>query len=220
MASIKAALFSGCVLLAAAAASAASAASFVITDVQAGNGDFGNVSVKSYGNPWTTPILVTDSTGHTTVVFCDDLQHDISVTGGQHLLYHTGLVTTNGLGHFISETVSNEMGQLADIGRFDYSHGDEDGAMAAQAEIWGLEYKTSVSSTNKTIEADITKFANTIHNNGAGYATGFIANGGTQSLIYGGVPEPATWAMLILGVAMIGAAARRRRQAGFCAIAA
>lgn len=43
---------------------------------------------------------------------------------------------------------------------------------------------------------------------------------GVDDVLYagGGVPEPATWAMLILGVAMIGFAARRR-NAGIAAVA-
>jgi hypothetical protein len=211
MAILRSALFAGCVLLAGLAASAASAGTVTITDVETGNGNLGNVSVGSYGSPWTTPILLTDSGGHTYVVFCDDLQHVVDVGGGQDLAYHIGLVTTDGNGDPISEVVSNEMGQLADIGRYDYSHGNEDGALAAQAEIWNIEYKAPVSSSDPTIEADIKELASTIKYNGGGYATGLIADGGTQSFVMGGgVPEPATWAMLMFGVAMIGGSARRR----------
>jgi hypothetical protein len=55
-----------------------------------------------------------------------------------------------------------------------------------------------------------------IWSNGGGSYTGFLAGndgiyeGFNGQLAGGGVPEPATWAMLILGVAMIGFAARRR----------
>lgn len=42
---------------------------------------------------------------------------------------------------------------------------------------------------------------------------------GTISFSPGAVPEPASWAMLIGGIGMAGAALRRRRQAGKAAIA-
>ena len=40
---------------------------------------------------------------------------------------------------------------------------------------------------------------------------------GSKGFSGGAIPEPATWAMLILGVAMIGVAARRRREAALLA---
>jgi hypothetical protein len=43
------------------------------------------------------------------------------------------------------------------------------------------------------------------------WGTGADADSFTLNI--GGVPEPATWAMLILGVAMVGLTARRRRKA-------
>lgn len=48
---------------------------------------------------------------------------------------------------------------------------------------------------------------------GGGGSSGDGAGGGGGSFVFEGtVPEPATWAMLILGVAMIGFATRRRRE--------
>jgi hypothetical protein len=38
-----------------------------------------------------------------------------------------------------------------------------------------------------------------------------------QLSVSGGVPEPATWAMMLIGVAGLGGLARRRRAAGLCA---
>jgi hypothetical protein len=213
-------------ILFAAVASTASAASLIITDVETGNGDLGNVNVPGYGSPWTTPILMTDSTGQTHVVFCDDLNHDVNVGGGQSLPYDFGLVTVNGLGAALTESVSNEMGQLANIGRTDYGVGDEDGAIAAQAAIWGIEYGLTVTSTDSTIESLITQDM-TVTDNGGGWATGLISEtgqqaqiigvglGGNQPLVNGAVPEPATWAVMLIGFGGIGAAIRsnRRKQA-------
>ncbi len=45
-------------------------------------------------------------------------------------------------------------------------------------------------------------------NDGSGFAVGSIA-----PVVVPGVPEPATWALMIGGFAMVGAAARRRRPA-------
>ena len=210
------ALLAASVLIAAGAASTASAASIIVTDVETGNGDLGNVYVGAYGTPWTTPILMTTKTGQTLVVFCDDLNHDVGVGGGQNLPYHTGLVTVDGLGNPLTEAVSNEMGQLANLGKFDFAHGDEDGAIAAQAAIWGLEYNImpTVYSTDATIEADITNDLK-VTDNHKGFALGLISDSGSQAQITGGVPEPATWAVMMMGFGAMGVAIRnnRRKQA-------
>jgi hypothetical protein len=127
-------------------------------------------------------------------------------------------VTVDGLGDMLTEAVSNEMGQLANIGKFDYGHGDEDGAIAAQAAIWGLEYNTAVSSTDSTIQADILQDLK-VQDNGTGYATGLISDNGQQSQITGGVPEPAVWAMMLMGFGAIGGAMRSARRRAAAALA-
>jgi hypothetical protein len=185
-------LLAACVLLATGVASSAVAKSVIITTVATGNPDEENVTVDG-GTPWTTPILMTDTSGQTFVVFCDDLNHYVDVGGNQQLPYDIGPVTVNGNGNGISETVSNEMGQLADLGVLDYEKGNEDGAIAAQAAIWGIEYDTGVSSTDSTIEADITQDL-TVTDNHQGRAIGLISTDGLQSQIIGLVPaapEPA-----------------------------
>jgi hypothetical protein len=189
------------------------ASALIITDVETGNGNLGNVSVAGYGNPWTTPILFTDDHGHTIVVFCDDLNHDVYVGGGQHLTYVYSLVKFDGLGRPLLESTSNIMGQLADIGKFDYFHGNENGAIAAQAAIWGIEYNIAVSSTDPIIQGLITSDLK-LTDNGTGWALGITPSDGntTQAQITGGVPEPSTWAMMILGFAGLGFMAYRRKS--------
>jgi len=191
----------------------ASPTTIVVTTVATGNPDFGNVSVDGYGSPWTTPILMTDTKGQTLVVFCDDLNHDVFVAGGQTLPYVFEPVTVNGLGVPLMPHISNEMGQLADIGIYDYHKGDEAGAEAAQAAIWGIEYGVGVSSTDPTIESDIVRDLK-IKDNGRGLATGIVPAMGfaQQAQITGGVPEPATWAMMLIGFGGLGAAMRSRRK--------
>jgi hypothetical protein len=190
----------------------ASAATLTITSVGTGNGDLGNVTVAGYGNPWTTPILFTDSHGNTLVVFCDDLNHIVYVGGGQSLPYVTALVMYDGLGNPLPESTSNEMGQLANIGRYDYLKGNEDGAIAAQAAIWGLEYKVAVSSTDPIIESDIVNFLK-VQDNGHGWASGLVpANGTDWQAQITGIPEPSTWAMMLIGFAGVGFAGYRRTR--------
>lgn len=192
----------------------ASAETLIITSVGTAYGDLGNVSVAGYGNPWTTPILFTDNHGNTIVVFCDDLNHDVFVGGGQNLSYVTTLVKFDGLGNALTESTSNIMGQLADIGRSDYFKGNEDGAIAAQAAIWGIEYKVVVASTDTTIENDINLDLN-VKDNGSGWALGIEPSNGnnTQAQILGDVPEPSTWAMMIVGFFSVGFMAYRRKSA-------
>lgn len=219
---LAAAALAGCL------AATSAPAAIVVTNVGAGNGDnqFGTVNISGWGQPWTTPILLTDTTGKTYVAFCDDLQHDINIAGGQHLRFDVGQVQVDGFGNLLgtfggghytpaqtanAQSISNRMGQIADIGRNDYLHGDLMGADAAQAAIWGLEYAQygwTVSASNATVEHDLLQDLKVL-DNGRGWATGLISESGVQSQILGGVPEPATWMMLILGVAMIGAARRR-----------
>jgi hypothetical protein len=163
--------------------------------------------------PWTTPILLTTSTGETFVTYCDDLFHNITIEGGQSLNYVTGLVTTNGIGGALSEATSNVMGQLAGIGLADLAKGNDDGSIAAQAAIWKLEYGGPVTSSNATIQEDITMLLDTVHNNGTGFAHGLISLSGTQDQILASpaVPEASTWAMMLIGFLGLGFAARQTK---------
>jgi hypothetical protein len=222
--------FAGAVMAASALASAASAA-ITITDVEAGNGNgqFGTIDMAGWGQPWTTPLVLTDTTGRTYVVFCDDLQHDIYIGGGQSLPFHQGLVQFDGFGALLgtfgggsympaqyaaAEDISDRMGQLADIGRHDYLKGDLRGADAAQAAIWGIEYAQygwTPSASDPIVQHDLQHDLN-IAPSGRGWAHGLIAEAGAQSQILGAVPEPGVWTTMIGGIAMAGAALRRARR--------
>jgi hypothetical protein len=211
---LRTALIAAGLLFAGGAATGASATTVIVTDVETGNGDLGNVAVPGYGAPWTTPIIMTETGVGKVVVFCDDLNHVVYVGGGQNLHYLVGQVTVDGNGVPLKDHVSNEMGQLADIGKYDFSKGDEDGAIAAQAAIWDIEYGVAVTSSDATIQHDITEDLK-VQDNGRGLANGLIGLDGQQSQITGGVPEPATWAMMLMGFGGLGGAMRgaRRRQA-------
>ena len=197
-------------LLAASLATVASAAEIVVTNVGVGNNNDNNVNVPGYGLEWTTPILMTTSTGGNLVVFCDDLQHVVYITGGQNLHYEVGTVTVDGANNTLTESQSNRMGQLADIGRVAYYKGDEDGAIAAQAAIWSIEYGINVTSTDATIQGDLAKDL-LVKQDGYGYARGLIGLDGQQSQILG-VPEPTTWAMILAGFGLVGFALRQHAR--------
>jgi PEP-CTERM motif len=195
----------------------AMAASFTFTDVSTSFADNAGIidgpGFSGADAPWTTPILLTTSTGETFVTYCDDLFHNITIEGGQALTYTTGLVTTNGIGGALSEATSNIMGQLAGIGLADLAKGNDDGSIAAQAAIWELEYGGPVTSPNAAITEDIFTLLDTVHNNGTGFAHGLISLDGTQDQILpsAAVPEPATWAMMLLGFIGLGYAARQTK---------
>jgi hypothetical protein len=87
--------------------------------------------------------------------------------------------------------------------------GSQIGPTAAQGDEVDYEFPES------DIQQDLL-----IKDNGSGYALGLIAEDGTQSQIIGGVPEPATWAMMLLGLGAVGAAMRRGRDRDRAALAA
>lgn len=108
------------------------------------------------------------------------------------------------------------LAQAADADGFvrAYAKGNEDGAIAAQAAIWGIEYGVAVSSSDTTIQKDITADL-MVMDNGRGRSFGLIADDGQQGQISGGVPEPASWAMMLTGFFGVGGAIRlSRRQRG------
>lgn len=179
-----------------------------------GDSNTSSVSVGAYGNPWTTPITMTMN-GKQIVVYCDDLNHDFSIGSWHDFKY--GLVTVDGLGNPLLESQSNKMGVIADLGKADLAHGDEYGAIAAQAAIWAVEYfytdPSVVSSSVPEIEADLLYFLSIPENPNGGWAHGFIALDGSQSQI-SGVPETSTWTMIALGFAGVayGGLYRGRRE--------
>lgn len=216
MRKFKAALLAAGLLLAAAAPSAASATTVIITDVNVGYGNLGDVSVAGYGTPWATPILLTDTLSNLWFVYCADLDHDVGVGGGQSLTYHTGPLTQNGLGQPLTMAVSNEIGQIASIGQYAYNHGNASAAIAAQAAIWQLEYGGVTINFDPGLPDMGQYFANflQVQDNGRGWADGLLSDVGTQSFALPSVPEPATWTMMLMGVAGLGGMLRLRRREG------
>jgi hypothetical protein len=177
---------------------------------------FGSVTTLGYSY-YTGPIVLTTSIGSLTV-YCADLDH--TIYPGTTYIYAYGPLTQNGLGQALSQPLSNELGQIAGIGKTALAHGDNDLAAAAQAAIWSLEYNTTptFAAPLGTIAADYGNLLTaTYHNNGQwGEAIipageGWPANAGATQQMVLGVPEPSMWAMLLTGFAGLGFAGRRRR---------
>jgi hypothetical protein len=180
--------------------------------------------------PWTTPITLytgPDGTGTPIVVFCDDLFHYIYL--GSSGTFNTGQVTTDSNGNTLTQQQSGTMGLLAQIGLADYRNGNMDGAIAAQAAIWAVEYGSGSISINtvysgyspavdNAIASDFSAYMK-LQYNGSSYAEGLIGTAGVQSQITG-VPEPSTWAMMLLGFAGVGFAGYRRTKRSTAAFVA
>ena len=190
----------GLVLLASTSAQALN-----IVDVETAYGNYSGISVPGYGHPWATPLLFTDAKGHSSIVFCDDLDHNIYVGGGQNLLFSYAPVKTDGLGNPLTVAQSATMGRIAGIGRADYLAGNGAAAMAAQGAIWAVEYKVPVTSSNPAVQGYLTAYES-MPVAGAHYAMGLLSQQGYQSQIIG-TPEPSTWDMMLCGFLMLGWAA-------------
>ncbi|WP_448581531.1 PEPxxWA-CTERM sorting domain-containing protein [Thermaurantiacus sp.] len=85
---------------------------------------------------------------------------------------------------------------------------------AIQAAIWSIEYGKSITSSDPTINSLIGSYIALAPslNGKATYIFSTDTNPRRQGMLIPYVPEPGTWAMMIAGFGLVGAAARRRRQ--------
>ena len=105
---------------------------------------FNSVTTDGYSY-YTGPIVLHTATGPLTV-YCADLTH--TIWNNTPYQYAYGPLTENGSGALLSEQLSNELGQIAGIGKSALSKGNDDLAAAAQAAIWGLEYSVTPTFAN------------------------------------------------------------------------
>ena len=133
-----------------------------------------------------------------------------------------GILDHNGEGQSITEFDSNRIGHIAlRWGRCSMAAGGTanlDIAAAAQAAIWDIAYNvdgaTSITS-DTTIASDIAAFIGD-HFSNVGYAQALIPLDpmDNQLMITGlsaRAPEPSTWAMGVIGFAVLGTLGYRRR---------
>lgn len=196
-------------------ASTAGAATLLVSDV--GVETWGNqVNVAGHSGEYATGIIFNTDL----LVFCVDLEHNIGVTHYDPALVFTwGYLTVDGAGNPISEADSNRIGQLANLGLALSKSSDPDrvdDVSAVQAAIWSIEYNSVATSSNPAINTEIVHFINDTHDNGKGRARSLIAHDagvreGVQNMVPGFVPEPASWALMIVGFGGAGAMLRRRK---------
>ncbi len=179
----------------------------------------GSVSTDTY---YTGPLLFSSTTMGEFTVYCVDLNHNVTPGGSYEFIY--GPLTENGAGQSIDPDISYEIGQIADIGK----NGTGDLAVAAQAAIWQLAYpgisQTFSGPDAGAIEADFNALLSRTYV-GDVPATALIPYGYNpiwplgsgfsppQEMVVG-VPEASTWAMMALGFAGLGFAARRKARSG------
>lgn len=162
-------------------------------------------------------------------VFCVDLIHEIGL-GAQSppLPYVVAPVLTksdgptSGSGTLLGPGVSNQIGALAELGSSiasGHAAGTPNDLEAIQGAIWQIEYGGSVTSGDSNEDNLIASYVayGQAHGASNGDALGFypLGAGGqgfgvTQGFSLG-IPEPASWAVMILGIAGVGGVARSRR---------
>ncbi|MBV8972771.1 MAG: PEPxxWA-CTERM sorting domain-containing protein [Sphingomonadaceae bacterium] len=155
--------------------------------------------------------------------FCVDLPHPIYVNIGSQLAetlhFHVAPLTTDGYGNPLSSGQVRQITGLARLG-FTIGHGsaaDTATQLAAiQQAIWTVEYPTATfAAAGDNAAAQATYAASFLAQ--APRLSGFVrflsSDDGTiqgQATDVGGVPEPASWALLVAGFGVVGALQRRR----------
>jgi hypothetical protein len=162
-------------------------------------------------------------------VFCVDIYHYIYLggPGSYSLPYKIAPVATDssgitsGTGNPLSKSQSEEIATLAGIGVAEASlvSPDTDELTEIQGAIWQIEYG-GVSSTDAGINLGIAGYVTyamdhpSTHYDDGLYPDSATGQGfGTSQGFATGLPEPASWAIMIVGMAGIGGIARKRRGA-------
>jgi hypothetical protein len=173
------------------------------------------------------------TTGTTTLFgFCFDLYHDMNL-GNLGWTYTTNQPDGGGLVPNLPQTLTDDQKKaitdLVDTGWIMEMQATAplnlDAQEAAiQAAIWNIEVPGSVSNFNSSLVAGYYADYSGGPGVGAGHYTNLatpedrvftISNGGNQSFVIGwpiGVPEPATWAMMLTGFFGMGSVLRRNRK--------
>ena len=168
--------------------------------------------------------------------FCVDIYHHISLGNyNPDLVYTDTNVLTydsnpGGPGADWSPMVALDtahVGRLANYGlrvAGDHTLADTiriDRLAAVQGAIWQVVSGRNVTGAGLDVLIDDLSGANYQQHFAGGYGaisskftfitpTNYPARSGTQSFVFGAVPEPSTWAMMIIGFGAIGAVVRRR----------
>ncbi len=169
------------------------------------------------GAAFAASMLIAGAASATSKVFEYDLGGSAVATGS--FSYLTGATGVLGYGDLtaFSVTVSGQTYSLADVGPLtDYIHFAYDTAAnvfvvdPSSCGFAGCGFQSSLSAINNS-----GTFGFFFNGAPGGYQEYSTAVGGTFDTIKigaGGVPEPATWALMLGGFGLIGATLRRRRE--------
>jgi hypothetical protein len=198
--SVGAALAGVMAVSAAAVASSAGATTYdpLVTVDEAGHGALENLCGPGCTMPMPGVLAADPGPGGSASALTYDLLGPPSITAGDVLIYNSGV--------------------LEDVVRFnDYNTGGVAGYPASLV-FYALDGSSTLAGGSGAPTADYTnqlsltevghQLLYTPSAGQPGYVSGFDA----AYLITSGTPEPGTWAMLILGIAMIGLVARHRSQ--------
>lgn len=218
------------------AGSQASAATVVITAEHLYTSDYtvtlaGVVDLALFGpqgvyeSPEVLTVSINGGAPKDILAFCVDIFHNFGSGTALPVTYMTDPVANDsdspasGGGPALSHVISGEIAYLADLGKLT---SDPNRMAGIQGAIWATEYPgltISGGSTYLDYYVGLASAWGAAHPGFAGFADGIYPEAGdtqgfgvTQGFtIGGGVPEPASWALMIGGFALAGAALRRRR---------
>lgn len=155
--------------------------------------------------------------------FCIDLYREIG-QGPVGLQYHVDSLTDDGAGNALSGTQVSRIYGLANLGYNLIQGGASDlqnRLSGIQAAIWSIEYGPTFSFVSdrpvvNTYMSTYKALAETDTLTGYGAYALLSDDGKTQGFVIG-VPEPATWAMMIIGFGAVGMMVRSRRRLALAA---
>ena len=193
------------------------------TVVLGGTVDGNPFSANVFESPDVLTVSIDNGAPQDILAFCVDIFHNFN-SSTPPVTYVTSPVTNNsdsansGGGPALSNVISGELGFLADLGKIT---SDPERMAGIQGAVWKTEYAgltLSGGSSYVDYYAGLASAWGAAHPNFAGYANGIYATNGqtqgfgaTQGFTTGGVPEPATWALMLSGFGLAGAALRRGR---------
>ena len=154
--------------------------------------------------------------------FCVDLFHEIDAGNGYqkpvNLQYHSGAVDNDSNGHALTVAQTSQIYGLANLGYqlVQSAASDLQNKLSGiQAAIWQIEYGTdgySITPYDAGVQAYMASYITLAPSlNGAGAFGLYADDFKTQGFVIG-VPEPATWAMMIVGFGLVGVTLRSSRR--------